>query len=207
MTNRDPQVDAYIARAQPFARPILQHLRDLVHRACPDVVETRKWHMVAFQQRGILCMMAGFKAHCSLIFWKGHLVDPAFSGDRDDAGRFHKIATMQDLPKDRVLLKMIRLAAKLDAAGAPTPGRGVARPKRALVMPDDLRDALSASPKAQRQFAAFSPSCKREYVEWITGAKRAETRAQRLATAVVWIAAGKHRNWKYESPRAKTATA
>ena len=194
---------AFIARAQPFAKPILTRIRALVHRACPDATETIKWHMAAFQGRGLLVLMAAFKAHCALVFWKGKLVDPPGPLHDGADGHYGKITSLKDLPADALVIKKLRLAAELDAAGTPTPGRGARVPKKDPAMPADLRAALAKAPRAQKQFAAFSPSCKSEYVMWVTEAKRAETRTERIATAVGWIAQGKKRNWKYEAPRKK----
>ncbi len=205
MPATDPRVDAFIARAQPFAQPILKRIRALMHRACPEASETIKWHMAGFQQKGLLVMMAAFKAHCALVFWKGKLVDPPGPLHDGAGGRYGKLISLKDLPADALLIKKMRLAAELDHAGAATPGRGTRTPKKAPAMPADLRAALAKKPAAQRRFDAFSPSCKREYVQWIIQAKRAETRAERIATAVGWIAEGKRRNWKYEQPRKQAA--
>ncbi len=70
-----------------------------------------------------------------------------------------------------------------------------------LVVPDDLKAALKQNAKAQKTFKDFSYSKRREYVEWLTEAKREETRRQRLATTIKWLAEGKSRMWKYERPR------
>lgn len=87
--------------------------------------------------------------------------------------------------------------AAIDAG--PAPARPRKPPRSELQTPDDLRAALDAAPKAAASFDAFSPSCRREYVEWVVEAKRPETRANRIAQAVEWMAEGKRRNWKYEN--------
>jgi uncharacterized protein YdeI (YjbR/CyaY-like superfamily) len=196
MGKRDTRVDAYIAKAAPFAQPILKHLREIVHGACPDVEETIKWSMPFFDYRGALCHFAAFKQHCAFGFWKGKLL---FGGDplsEDAMGQFGRIASLADLPPKKVLTAYVKQAAKLNESGVKL-AKPKAAPKALPKAPDDLLAALKKNKKALATYEAFSPSSQREYVDWITGAKREETRAKRLADAVAWMAEGKQRNWKY----------
>ena len=195
---RDPRVDTYIHRSAPFARPILGELRDLVHDTCPDVEETLKWGMPSFMYEGILCGFAAFQSHVTFGFWKGKLIVDAKSNKSYEAmGQFGRITKMGDLPSKRVLAGYIRQAMRLNEKGVQVP-RVAARPKKPLVVPADLKTALAKSARARKTFKDFPPSQRREYVDWVTEAKRTETREQRIATAVEWLAAGKRRNWKYE---------
>ena len=195
MSSRDPRVDAYIANAAAFARPVLEHLRGIVHRACPDVEETLKWRMPTFMHHGMLCGMAAFKQHCTFGFWKHKLV-VGDARDESAMGQFGCITSVKDLPAPKVLAGYIRKAMLLNEAGVKAP-RKRAAPRPAPRAPTDFAAALKKNGKAAAVYAAFSPSAKREYVEWISEAKRADTRAKRLATAIEWIAQGKQRNWKY----------
>lgn len=198
MGKRDRRVDAYIVKAAPFARPILRHLRELIHDTCPEVEETIKWGMPSFMHHGILCGMAAFKQHAAFGFWKGsRIVDPKTRKNYEAMGQFGRITARKDLPSDRTLVGYIRQAMKLNQSGEKAP-RPAPRPKRPVVVPADLRAALAKSPKARRTFDGFAPSHRREYVEWITGAKHEETRARRLAIAIEWMAEGKPQNWKYQ---------
>ena len=194
----DPRIDDYIGNAAPFAQPILAHLRALVHEVCPDVEETIKWGMPTFMHAGKnLCGMAAFKQHGSFGLSKHDLVLGADS-PRDGMGSYGKMASLKDLPPKKTLLAHIRKAAKLNEDGVKAPAqRKSAKPFPQA--PDDLVAALRKNKAAQATYEAFPPSCKREYVEWITEAKREETRAKRLAQAVEWMAEGKRRNWKYEN--------
>lgn len=196
MPTIDPRVDAYIAGKAAFARPILEHVRALVHRACPDVVETLKWSSPSFVYKGeILAGMAAFKAHATFGFWKGELVT-ATPGD-GAMGSFGRLATVADLPPDAELLAMIAKAMILTDGGVKQK-RPLKHPKPPAVAPDDLAAALEGNAAGQATFDGLSESGRREYVEWLTEAKRPETRARRLAQAVEWLAAGKARNWKYQ---------
>lgn len=189
--NLDPRIDAYIDEAEAFARPILRHLRALVHRGCPDAVETIKWRMPFFEHGGrVLCFMAAFKAHCGFGFWHREMRTRlrAESRKADDAmGQFGRIASVADLPDDKILLAHIRRAAELNEAGA-VKATGKSPVPR---MPPDLAAALKKNRRAAATWEKSSASHRREYVEWIAGAKRDETRQRRLATALAWLAEGK----------------
>ena len=198
MGKKDPRIDTYISKAAPFAQPILKHLRKVVHAGCPEVEETIKWSMPHFDYEGVLCGMAAHKQHCSFGFWKGSLVLGDAAADEKAMGQFGRITTVSDLPAEKVLLSYVRKAAELNKAGVKSPDR--ARPEKpiAVEVPDYFTSALRKNKQAQATFDAFSPGKRKDYVEWVTSAKREETRAERLATAIEWLAEGKSRNWKYE---------
>jgi uncharacterized protein YdeI (YjbR/CyaY-like superfamily) len=202
MGTRDPQVDAYIARSADFARPILTHLRDLVHVACPEVEESIKWNCPHFRYKGMLCHMASFKEHCAFGFWKGALIVAKAGVDAEKAmGQFGRITSLADLPAKKVLSGYIKTAMKLNDAGVKPPPRVKAKARPELAVPDDLSSALNGNPRARASFENLSPSHKREYVEWITEAKTQATRSRRLETAIQWMAEGKPRNWKYTTDK------
>jgi uncharacterized protein YdeI (YjbR/CyaY-like superfamily) len=197
--SRDPRVDAYIASKAEFAKPILTHLREAIHAACPEVEETLKWSMPSFLYKGrILAGMAAFKQHATFGFWRSSEVVGETGIEHDAMGQFGRIASLADLPDEPILDSLIRKAmAVLDAGPAPRKPKNP--PKPAPETPEDLRAALDAEPKAAATFDGFPPSCRREYVEWVVEAKRPETRSKRIAQAVEWMAEGKRRNWKYEA--------
>jgi uncharacterized protein YdeI (YjbR/CyaY-like superfamily) len=198
MGSRDPRIDQYIARAPEFARPILAHLREVVHAACPEVEETIKWSTPHFTYKGPLCMMSSFKQHCGFGFWKGALVVGKDAASDDAAGQFGRLTSLADLPPDDVLAGYVREAKRLNDEGVKAPSRAKPAEKKELEVPDDLSAALKGNPAALGHFERFSPSKRKEYVEWITEAKSDATRTKRLGTAIGWIAEGKARNWKYE---------
>ena len=206
--SNSPKVDAYIAKAQPFAQPILNHLREIAHKGCPDVEEAIKWGMPFFEHRGeILCCMAAFKKHCRFGFWGKEIrlvMREAKVEGMDKSGWFDRILRVEDLPADKQLLDFVRQAAVLIESGnqtSPMAGRNkkTKATKTSVKMSKEFSAALKKSKKASTSFAAFSPSGKREYIEWIAEAKRTETRDKRIATAIAWISEGKQRNWKYQN--------
>ncbi|MGZ9125006.1 MAG: YdeI/OmpD-associated family protein [Candidatus Binatia bacterium] len=205
MARKDPRFDAYIAKSAPFARPILQHLRKIVHTGCPQVEETWKWSFPHFDYKGMMCSMAGFKEHCAFGFWKAALILGADQkAEREAMGHFGRITSLADLPADKVLVSYVRRAVELNDAGVKAPARSTPQKKtgKSLQLPDDFSAALEKNKKAQTSFEALSPSHRKEYVEWVTGAKRAATRKSRLATTIEWLAEGKVLNWRYQPKKA-----
>jgi hypothetical protein len=203
MGKKDPRVDAYIARSADFAKPILKHLRELVHEGCPGVVETIKWGSPSFEHHGILCGMAAFKAHCAFGFWNRALKIDGVPAE-EAMGQFGRITSLSDLPPDGKMLAWIREAARLNETGQKL-GPMKRKKRGPLPAPKDLTAALKAKAGATARFGAFSPTQRRDYSEWILEAKTDATRRKRLATAVEWISEGKPRMWKYmRKPAAKS---
>lgn len=197
MGKRDPRVDAYIAKSADFAKPILNHIRTVVHEACPPVEETIKWSMPHFDYGGILCSMAAFKEHCAFHLWHGSLI--VENGTREAMGQFGRITKVSDLPPKKAMIGYIKTGMKLRDEGVTSPTRSKPKKKSVdVVVPVELTTALKKNKKALAVFESFPSSHKREYAEWISEAKREETRRKRVDNAVEWITEGKGRNWKYE---------
>lgn len=203
-SKKDPRLDAYLADAPAFAQPILKRFRKLIHEGCPEVEETIKWSHPSFLYQGkILCSFATFKAHCSFGFWHQEM-NKQLEKDgyqiNDAAGSFGRIAAAADVPDDQTLLRYIRLAVQhteSDAPSRPRPTPAAKARSAALETPPDLVALLAKNAAAKTTFEKFSPSHRKEYIEWITEAKRPETREKRLAQTIEWLAEGKSRNWKY----------
>lgn len=201
MPKKDPRVDAYIAKNADFAKPILTYLRKHIHAACPDVSETVKWGVPFYEHQGILCSTAAFKQHCMFILWNKALKAEykKLGTTLQEIARLRRFSTLEELPKAPVLKRLVAESARLNAAGVKGPMRPPSKPKPKLATPADLQRALAKNKQAKAAFEAFTPGKRNEYIEWITSAKRDETRAKRLTTAVEWIAEGKSRNWKYQN--------
>jgi uncharacterized protein YdeI (YjbR/CyaY-like superfamily) len=203
----EPKIDLYIAKAKPFAQPILIHIRELVHKACPNVVETIKWSRPFFEYKGvILGNMSAFKEHCSFGFWGeeiGAVLREAKVIQEGGMGSLGRITSIKDMPSNKEMLGFLKQATAFIDSGqytSPIAARNkvVKAPKPAIEAPPEFTQALKANKKAATVFAAFSPSCQREYTEWIAEAKRPETRDKRITQAIEMIAEGKQRNWKYQ---------
>jgi len=201
MGKRDKRIDAAIAKSQPFAQPILTHLRELIHETCPDVVETIKWGMPHFDYKGIMCGMGSFKQHAVMGFWKASLMKDKKlmenAASEISMGHLGKLTSMADLPPDRVIKAYIKEAMELNEMGAKIERTKPVR-NRKVTVPAPLKKAIERNKSAAKHFEGFSPSKKKDYADWITEAKTDATRDQRIKTAVEWISEGKSRNWKYE---------
>lgn len=192
MPKNDPRIDDYIARAGDFAKPILNRVRRLVHKACPKVEETIKWSSPFYTYKGILVATPAFKKHCALIFWKGKLI---LGKER---AKYRRLTSLADLPGENMLLSYIRNAVELNEAGTKTKARRKRRTTETSV-PDNFVAALEKNKRALARFKTLSSSQQREYIEWITQAKREETCDRRTKTAIEWLSQGKSFNWKYRS--------
>jgi uncharacterized protein YdeI (YjbR/CyaY-like superfamily) len=201
MPTIDPRVDAYIAKANDFAKPILTRVREMVHAACPQVEEKIKWSMPFFDYKGqMMCGMAAFKEHCSLVFWKASLIDGVPANGDKAMGSFGRLRSVKDLPTKAQFSGYIKAAMKLNDEGV-TVKRAKGGAKAEAKVPKELAAALAKNKKAFAAFAKFPPGQRREYCDWIGEAKREETKDKRVVQAIEWIAEGKTRNWKYESER------
>ncbi|MEX2608816.1 MAG: YdeI/OmpD-associated family protein [Gemmatimonadota bacterium] len=202
MATKNPRVDAYIAKAPAYARPILERVREIYHAASPELVEEIKWGVPYYSHHGLVGGMAAFKKHVSLGFWNASVMeDPEGIFEESGGGSSMcavKVTSVDDLPSGKVLTAYIRASMALNEAGE-KPKQAAARKRPAPQVPGDLKAALEREPDALATFQGFPPSHKREYVEWITEAKRAATRERRIAQAVAWMAEGKPRNWKYRA--------
>ncbi|WP_207536026.1 YdeI/OmpD-associated family protein [Desertivirga arenae] len=195
----DPKIDAYIENAAGFAQPILKHIRGLIHKACPEIKETMKWGMPFFDYKGPVCNIAAFKQHCAFGFWKGALLDDPqdlLKVNADQAmGQFGRIASIENLPEDDIIMDYVRKAAHLNELDKKVSKKVLERTD--IIVPEFLTEALNKNPLAKENFEKFSYSHRKEYVEWITEAKTETTRNKRLDTMIEWVSEGKSRNWKY----------
>ncbi len=193
-------VDEYINKVQPFAKPVLVHLRQLVHDTCPDIEEKIKWGMPSFEYKGMMCGFASFKQHCTFMFWKAALMKDSIlmenAKSETSMGHLGRITSLKDLPSDKKIIGYIKEAMKLNDDGVKLVK---AKPVKAkdIVIPVEILSSIKKNKKAFVTFEAFSASNKKEYLEWIAEAKTEATKQKRLLQAVEWMAEGKPRNWKY----------
>lgn len=203
MAKKEKAIDAYIAKSADFAKPILNHIRALVHKTCPDVEEKMKWSMPFFDYKGeMLCHMASFKQHAVMGFWKASLMKDSIlvenARSETAMGHLGRIGSLKDMPPDKKITAWIKEAMQLNDKGIKLPAKAKAADKKELIIPDYFTKAISRNKKAKQVFENFAYSHKKEYVMWITEAKTEETRNKRMETALEWIAEGKSRLWKYE---------
>lgn len=199
---KDKRIDEYISKSADFAKPILEHFRKLVHKACPDAEEKIKWSFAHFDYKGPMCHMASFKQHCAIGFWKAALMKDsekltAVAKSEVAMGHLGRITSLKDLPKDAVLIRYIKEAMKLNEEGIKLPSKTKSTEKKEVEVPDYFLKALAKNKKALKAFKDYSYSHKKEYVEWISDAKTEPTRQKRMNEAIEWLSEGKPRHWKY----------
>lgn len=202
MNKKETAIDNYISNAADFAKPILNHLRELVHKTCPEVEEKMKWSFPHFDYKNeMMCSMAAFKQHCVFGFWKASLMkDPILvenARTETAMGHLGRITSKKDLPSDKIIVAWIKEAMQLNDLGIKLPSKTKNTPGKELIVPAYFSNELSKNKKAQITFENFAYTHKKEYIEWVTEAKTEETRNRRMATAVEWLKEGKSRNWKY----------
>lgn len=198
---KSAKIDNYITEKSPFAQEILSHLREVIHRADPEIVETIKWRQPCFESNGLVCAMAAFKKHVTFSFFKGQLLNDNANiflpSDNSELASL-KFTSLADIPQNDILTAYIQQAIALNTNSCIK--KATARKdKNDLIIPDDLAAALATTPSAQSTFNDFSYSKQKDYLDWLTSAKRETTRATRLATTVQWLSEGKARHWKYEN--------
>lgn len=199
---KDRRIDDYISKSENFAKPILSYIRDIVHKACPEVTETMKWGMPHFDYKGMMCGIASFKQHCTFGFWKASLMKDKYKvfvkGENSGMGNFGKVKDIQDLPSAKIIIEYIKEAMKLNDDNVAVPKELKENVRKELVIPEYFLKVLKKNEVALKTFMDFSYSHKKEYLEWITEAKKEETREKRIYAAIEWLSEGKGRNWKYE---------
>ncbi len=199
---KDRRIDDYISKSEEFAKPILRYIRDIVHKACPEVTETMKWGMPHFDYKGMMCGIASFKQHCTFGFWKASLMKDKYKvfvkGENSGMGNFGKVKDIQDLPSAKIIIEYIKEAMKLNDDNVAVPKELKENVRKELVIPEYFLKVLKKNEVALKTFKDFSYPHKKEYLEWITEAKKEETREKRIYAAIKWLSEGKGRNWKYE---------
>ncbi|HMS64959.1 MAG TPA: YdeI/OmpD-associated family protein [Ignavibacteria bacterium] len=203
MKSKDNRIDLYISKAPEYAKPLLTHLRSLIHKACPEAEETWKWSFPHFDYKNeMMCSMAAFKNHCAFGFWKASIMsDPdkiLTIKERESMGHMGQIKSLADLPPDKIIIKYIKEAMRLNDEGIKLPSKAKSSEKKELIIPDFFTKILSKNKTAQKVFDDFSYSHKKEYVMWVTEAKTEDTKNKRMETAIEWLSEGKKKNWKYE---------
>ena len=186
--------DAWLAAAPAFSRPLAAELRESFFRWEPDLAEAIKWNTLAFTGRKLVCALSPCQKHLSIVFFRGtELHDPAglFTGGETNTN-LRSIRVTEPAALDRPALRaLLHAAAELDAQ--PDIPRVPQRQRDPWPVPGFFAAALKKNRAAAAGFAKLSPSCQREYLVWLTTAKRDETRAARLTQTLAALATG--RKW------------
>lgn len=202
MNNLNKKVDDYIAKSEPFAKPILEHLRAIIHETCPDVGEDIKWGTPHYSYKGDhLCMLGSFKNHCSFSIYKAEFLKDEKIAASVKAGKkfgyMDKVKSVSELPSTETLISLIKEAMSINEQGIKKVIPVSDKPKT-LETPDYLLDALAANEKAKAVWESKSDAFRKDYLVWIIDAKTDATRQKRIEQSLEWLADGKGRFWQYE---------
>src|SRR5438270_1264994 len=179
-------VNDSLANAPEGTRPILVRLRRIFRQASPKLEEAIKWGVPCYLFKGPVGGFAAYKQHVSWGLWKSRaLNDPEGLLGRGVSVMAGKITKVSEIPPAAKIIALIEQVIALNEAGIKSP-----KPPEPE-LPADFAAAMKKAGKAARHYAAFTPARKWQYVNWVTQAKRAETRAKRIEIAVERIGEGK----------------
>jgi uncharacterized protein YdeI (YjbR/CyaY-like superfamily) len=196
--SRSKSIDAYIDAKPAYSQPICRKLRALIRKAGPDLTESIKWSAPSYTGRSNVCGFAAFKEHVSLYFHQGaRISDPDHvlsHGDGNVSGKSVKFTSVDEIDEKK-LARLLKEAVTIDRDQSEKPKPRATRAP--LPIPPELAAELKKAPKANAFFEMLPPSCRREYIEWITSAKRLETLARRLESTIEMLSKEKRLNEKY----------
>lgn len=194
MAKKNPQVDAYLSRASRW-REEAAALRAIVLDC--GLTEELKWGKPCYTFQGSnVVIIQGFKAHCALMFFKGALLTDAAGVLRSQGQNTQSALRMEftDVQQVAALEPTLRAyvaeAIEIEKAGL----KVEFKKKHELVLPDELLGAFKKNTQLEAAFKALTPGRQRAYCLHFTSAKRAETRAARIAKCAADILAGKGLN-------------
>jgi len=198
--NAAQKIDAYIDKQADFARPILHILRQWIRESHPAVIEDYKWGGPHFHLgKGLVMGMGGFKHHVSLFFMEGALIEDPYgllAQGKGEAMRHVKLTSEEELHQHEQAIRYYLSEAFRNAeAGRKVDKKALRKP---LVIPDWVREALQKVPDAWANFEGMSWSHQKEYLEYLTEAKREDTRQRRLAKTIELLLQKKGLNDKYK---------
>lgn len=176
-------IDNYLISKEPFANEINSILRELIHKAFPEVVEDWKWGTPVFQRNELVCGFAGFKKHVSLHFFKGAYMSDRHGLFTDDCSAQHsrtiKYASKKDIDTNKLT---DYLKEAFDQSGVPL--KKATAVKKEFVVPELLLQALDKNTLAKKNFKNMANTYRKEYAQHISDAKRESTRLRRLEKVI-----------------------
>jgi len=195
--NDQQKIEAYIQK-HADKKDLLQKLRAIA--LATEMQETLKWGIPTYTIRGKnVAGIASFKEYAGIWFFQGALLKDEHQllvnaqEGKTQAMRQLRFTSVEEI--DGQLLK----AYLEEAVANEKAGKKVKIAKKAPPqIPALLKDALSQSPELNQMYFQLSEAKQREYAEYITEAKREETRLNRLEKVIPMIKAKKGLNDKYK---------
>jgi hypothetical protein len=181
--NASKRITEAFSKAEKFAQPICNKLREIIHKADPQIVEDWKWGP-GFNRNGLICGIWAFKQHVTINFYRGASMKDnkkLFIKDATPSAfnrliKFHSI----DEVDEKAITAYIKEAVQINL-------KGIKKTNATISLPADFEKLLKKE-KLVKQFEALAYTPRKEFVKWIESAKRPETRQARLKKAVEMIA-------------------
>jgi uncharacterized protein YdeI (YjbR/CyaY-like superfamily) len=196
MSARTSKVDAFVSRAKNWQGEI-QALRSILLDCGLD--EELKWGKPCFIFEGRnVAIIQPFKEHCSLMFFKGVLIQDTHNLLRSQGENTQSAMrlefTSRDQIKKTVVKSYVKQAIAVEKAGLKVDFKA----KREPELPKELTQILNKDSKLAKAFHALTPGRRRGYVLHFTGAKQSDTRTARVEKCIPKILAGKGINDRLE---------
>jgi uncharacterized protein YdeI (YjbR/CyaY-like superfamily) len=188
MTTPKPKVDAFVSRAKTW-RGEIQKIRSILLECGLD--EDLKWGKPCFQFEGKnIAIIQPFKEHCSLLFFKGALLEDTLGLLRSQGENTQSALRLEFTSEAQIKKTVLKLYVK-QAIEVEKAGRKVDfKAKRQLELPDELTEILQRDHRLAKAFDALTPGRQRGYVLFFMGAKQSQTRTARIEKYIPKILAG-----------------
>jgi uncharacterized protein YdeI (YjbR/CyaY-like superfamily) len=161
--------------------------------------ETIKWGRPIYVHAGQnIVGLSGFRAYLGLWFFQGALLaDKKKKLVNAQEGRTKGMRQWRFESMDELQTAVVRAYVK-EAMKLAESGQAVKPTKRAaLALPPELATEFKANKKLQSQFEKLSPGRQREFIEYLSEAKQATTKANRLQKILPMISEGIGLNDRY----------
>ena len=188
MSTPNPKVDAFVSRAKAWQGE-MQKLRSILVDC--ELDEDLKWGKPCFAFEGKnIAIIQPFKAHCSLMFFKGALFEDTHgllrSQGENTQSALRLEFTSEAQVKKSVLQSYVKQAIQVEKAGLKVDFKA----KRELEFPEELTRMLQKDKKLAKAFHALTPGRQRAYIMHFTAAKQSQTRTARIEKCIPKILAG-----------------
>lgn len=188
MSTPNPKVDAYLSRAKAW-RGEIQKLRTILLDCGLD--EDLKWGKPCFAFEGAnVAIIQPFKEHCSLMFFKGVLLQDNQGLLRSQGENTQSAMRLEFTSEGQITKAVVKSYAKqaieVEKAGLKVEFRA----KRELELPEELTQIFKKDSKLAKAFYALTPGRQRAYVMHFASAKQSQTRSARINKCIPKILAG-----------------
>lgn len=193
ITEATSEVLKYIEQMPDFAQKICKKLRSIILKADPAIREDWKWGP-NYNCNGMVCGYGGFTQHVKFTFFNGsEMKDPKHIFNHCVNNEFSRSIKYTDVLQidEKTLTSYIRESIEINKNGF----KRIVKNKT-VELPEFLEKRIRKNKAAFTFFDNLSYGYKKDYVEWVTTAKREETRDERIEKLIKKCEMGKKMNDK-----------